>query len=80
MTEQRTNKDEYQKVLAAFGQAVKEFHKGDLEKAAEHLEGFIEKYPSEPEVVDRARMYLSIARKRLKKETPSLRGFEDHCH
>ena len=80
MTEQRAKKDEYQKVLAAFGQAVKEFHKGDFEQAAGHLEAFMEKHPSEPEVVDRARMYLSIARKRLKKETVPLKGFEDCCH
>jgi tetratricopeptide (TPR) repeat protein len=80
VTEQRAKKDEYQKVLAAFGQAVKEFHKGDFDKSVEHLQGFLEKYPSEPEVVDRARMYLAIARKRLKKESPALKGFEDYCH
>jgi len=80
VTEQRAKKDEYQKVLTAFGQAVKEFHKGDFERAVEHLEGFIEKFPSEPEVVDRARMYLAIARKRLKKESLALKGFEDYCH
>ncbi len=80
MTEQRAKKDEYQKVLAAFGQAVKEFHKGDFDRAVEHLEGFIEKFPSEAEVVDRARMYLAIARKKMKKESPALKGFEDYCH
>ena len=80
MSEQRAKKDEYQKVLAAFGQAVKELHKGDFEKAAELFEAFIEKHSSEPEVVDRARMYLAIARKKLKKESPSLKGFEDYCH
>jgi len=80
VSEQRAKKDEYQKVLAAFGQALKEFHKGDFDKAAEHLEAFLEKYPSEPEVVDRARIYLAIARKRLKKENPALKGFEDYCH
>lgn len=78
MTEQRAKKDEYQKVLAAFGQAMKDFHKGDFEKAAELLVAFIEKYPLEREVVDRARTYLSIARKRPKKETVSLKGFDDY--
>jgi tetratricopeptide (TPR) repeat protein len=78
VTEQRTKKDEYQKVLAAFGQAMKEFHKGDFAKATEILQGFIEKYPSELEVLDRARTYLSIARSRPKKETVSLKGFDDY--
>jgi len=78
VTEQRAKKDEYQKVLAAFGQALKEFHKGDFEKAAELLKDFIEKHPSEREVVDRARTYLAISRKRPRKETLSLRDFDDY--
>jgi tetratricopeptide (TPR) repeat protein len=80
VTEQRTKKDEYQKVLAAFGQAMKEFRKGDLEKAADLLQAFLEKYPSEREVIDRARTYFAIAKKRPKKETISLKGFDDYYH
>jgi tetratricopeptide (TPR) repeat protein len=80
VSEQRTKKDEYQKVLAAFGQAMKDFHKGDFVKAAELLETFIEKYPAEREVVDRARAYLAIARKRPKKDTASMKGFDDYYH
>jgi tetratricopeptide (TPR) repeat protein len=80
VTEQRTKKDEYQKVLAAFGQAVKEFHKGDFEKAIELFGAFIEKYPAEREIVDRARAYVAIARKRPKKETASLKDFDDYYH
>jgi tetratricopeptide (TPR) repeat protein len=78
VTEQRTKKDEYQKILAAFGQAIKEFHKGDLEKAAALFEDFIEKHPAEREIVDRARAYITIARNRPKKETFSLKGFDDY--
>ena len=80
MSEQRSKKDEYQKVLAAFGQAMKDFHKGEFEKAAELLEAFIEKYSADREVVDRARAYLAIARKRPKKETPSMKGVDDYYH
>jgi tetratricopeptide (TPR) repeat protein len=80
LTDNRSKKDEYQKALAAFGQAVKEFHKGDFEKASDLLEGFIEKFPSEREIVDRARTYLAIARKRPKKEAVSMKGFEDFTH
>jgi tetratricopeptide (TPR) repeat protein len=76
--EPRAKKDEYQKALAAYGLAVKEFHKGEFEKAAESFKSFIEKYPAESEIVDRAKTYLSIALKRPKKETVSLKTFADH--
>jgi tetratricopeptide (TPR) repeat protein len=75
--EQRSKKDEYQKALAAYGLAVKEFHKGEFEKAAESFKGFIEKFPVDREIVDRAKVYLAIV-KRPKKESASLKGFEDH--
>jgi tetratricopeptide (TPR) repeat protein len=78
--EQRSKKDEYQKALAAFGLAVKELHKGEFEKAAESFQGFIEKFPAEREIVDRAKTYLAIAQKRPKKEAASPKTFADHCH
>jgi tetratricopeptide (TPR) repeat protein len=76
--EQRSKKDEYQKALAAYGLAVKEFHKGEFEKAAESFKGFIEKFPVDREIVDRAKVYLAISVKRPKKEPVTLKGFEDH--
>lgn len=78
MREQRPKKDEYQKALTAFGQAVKEFQKGDFEKAAASFQDFIEKFPADKEIVDRAKVYLAIAHKRLKKENASVKGLEDH--
>lgn len=78
MREQRPKKDEYQKALAAFGLAVKEFQKGDFEKAAASFKDFIDKFPADKEVVDRAKAYLAITQKRPKKEGASLKGFEDH--
>jgi tetratricopeptide (TPR) repeat protein len=78
--ELRSKKDEYQKALTAFGQAVKEFHKGEFEKAAESFQGFVEKFPAEREIVDRAKTYLAIAQKRPKKETVALKTFADHYH
>jgi tetratricopeptide (TPR) repeat protein len=76
--EQRPKKDEYQKALTAYAQAVKDFHKGDFARAAELLEGVIEKFSQEPEVVDRARAYLAIALKRQKRDTVPLKGFDDY--
>ena len=77
MTEQKAKKDEYQKALAAYGQAMKEFHKGEFAKAAESLESFLGKCPDERELVDRAKLYLSICKGREKKEAPHLKTFED---
>jgi tetratricopeptide (TPR) repeat protein len=76
--EQRSKKDEYQKALAAYGLAVKEFQKGEFEKAAESFGAFIEKFPAEKEIVDRARTYIAIARKRPKKEVAPPKSFADH--
>jgi tetratricopeptide (TPR) repeat protein len=78
VSEQKTRKDDYQKALAAYGQAVKDFHKGDYDKAAESLGTFIDKYPAERELVDRARVYLAISKKRPKKETVTLKTFNDY--
>jgi len=76
--EQRPKKDEYQKALAAFSLAVKEFQKGEFDKATPSFKDFIEKFPSDKEIVDRAKAYLAIAQKRPKKESVPLKGFEDH--
>ncbi len=78
MTEQKAKKDEYQKALAAYGQAMKEFHKGEFAKAEESLESFLGKFPGERELVDRAKLYLSICKAREKKETVHLKTFEDY--
>jgi tetratricopeptide (TPR) repeat protein len=76
--EQKAKKDEYQKALAAYSQAMKEFHKGEFAKAAESLEAFAGKYPLERELVDRAKVYLSICKGREKKEIVHLKTFEDY--
>lgn len=78
MREQRSKKDEYQKALAAYGQAVKEFHKGEFEKAAASFKDFIEKFPADREIVDRAKSYLAIVQKKPRKESATLKSFEDH--
>jgi tetratricopeptide (TPR) repeat protein len=78
VTEQRSKKDDYQKALAAYGQAMKAFHKGDFEKAASELKSFIEKFPGDRELVDRAQIYLAISQKKPKKESVHPKTFEDH--
>jgi tetratricopeptide (TPR) repeat protein len=80
VTEQKSRKDDYSKALAAYGQAMKAFRKGDMEKAAVELGAFIEKFAAERELVDRAQVYLAIAQKKPKKEAPHPKTFEDHFH
>jgi predicted Zn-dependent protease len=78
----RTKKDEYQKALTAYSEALKEFRKGRFDKAAELLRGLIEKHAAEREFADRARTYLTICDQRLKepKEISAPKTLEDFCH
>lgn len=80
MKEERTKKDEYQRALSVYGEALKEFRKGKYEKASEMLKNFLEKHTSEKELVDRARLYLAISEERVKEspEAVHLKTFEDY--
>ncbi len=78
MKEDKTKKDSYEKALSAYGEAMKEFHKGKLDKARELLNSFLEKYDTEKELVDRAKLYLQITREKGKKETISLKSEDDY--
>jgi len=75
---EKERKDLYQKALAAFEQAMKVFHKGDYKKASDLLGAFLEKHNSENELVDRAKMYLKICARQVKKEKVSLKTFDDY--
>lgn len=79
MKEQKAKKDEFQKALTAYGQAMKEFHKREFQKAVESLGAFIEKHPAERELVDRAKIYISICQGQMKKEKIQLKTFDDYC-
>ena len=74
----KTKKDKYEKVLTSYGQAIKEFRKGNCDKAKELLLAFLEKHSSEKELVDRAHIYLAICDGRQKKETIPLKTFDDY--
>ena len=82
MKEEKAKKDEYQKALAAYADAMREFRKEKFDKAVEMLKGFVEKYPAEKELVDRAKLYAGISEERAKgsKETISLKSVEDYFH
>lgn len=69
--------DSYQKAISSFGDAVKDFRKGNYEKAVESFNALIENHASEKELVDRAQTYLKISQKIKKQETIPSKTFED---
>jgi len=75
-------RDEYQKALNAFGDAMKNFHQGKNDRAEEQLLSFLEKHSSERELADRARMYLKICQERIGKsrERMTLKTDEDYFY
>jgi Tfp pilus assembly protein PilF len=74
---EKAKKDEYQKILAAYNLAMKDFHKKNYEKAKQSITAFLENHSSEKELVDRARTYMKICEDQLTKSTKSLKTFED---
>lgn len=70
-------KDEYQKALDAFGDAVKAFRLEKHDKAEELLTEFVEKHAGERELVDRARTYLKIIKERVGKPVERLTARSD---
>lgn len=80
MKEER--RDEYQRALNAYGDAMKNFHQGKNDRAEEQLLAFLEKYLNERELADRARMYLKICQERIGKsrERMTLKTDEDYFY
>lgn len=71
-------KDDYQKALSLYSQAIKDFRKGDYEKATASFESLIEKFPEEFELADRSRVYLTICKRGDRKESVSLKTLDDY--
>ena len=75
---EKAKKDSYQMALASYNQAMKSFRKGDYTKAKEMLEQFIDKFASEWEFVDRAKINLNICTARLEDIKITLKTFDDY--
>lgn len=75
---EKVKKDDYEKMLSTYSRAMKPFHKGDYEKAAELLKDFVDKHPDEMEFVDRAQIYIEICMGRQVKEKIPLNTFDDY--
>jgi tetratricopeptide (TPR) repeat protein len=78
--EEKARKDSYDKALAAYGEAMKEFHKGKFDRAQELLKAFTEKFDAEKELLDRAKMYLNLIMERGKKGTVTLKTADDYFY
>jgi tetratricopeptide (TPR) repeat protein len=78
--EEKIRKDAYEKALAAYGEAMREFHKGKFDRAQELLKVFTEKFDTEKELVDRAKVYLRAIKEKGKKETVSLKTADDYFY
>jgi tetratricopeptide (TPR) repeat protein len=75
---EKSHKNAYEKALTAFEQAMKAFHKGDYTKADAALTAFVEKYPEEKELLDRAHIYTAICKRHLSPEKITLKTFDDY--
>lgn len=80
MKDEKNPKDIYGKAIAAYEEAMREFHKGKIDRAKELLKAFLEKHETEKELVDRAKIYLQIAAKQGKREIVSLKTPEDYLN
>jgi len=80
--DEKSKKDEYQKALVAYAEAMKDFRKEKYDKAAESFRVFIEKFSAERDLTARARTYLTISEARLKepKELPAPKTVEEFIH
>lgn len=81
MSKNKLKKDDYERALSAYGEAMHQFRHHHLDKAEKLFRAFIENFSVEKELVDRARIYLSIIeeKKTDRKETIPLKTFDDYC-
>ncbi len=77
---EKIKKDDYERALSAYGQALKSFHKREFDKASELLKAFMENHGNEKELVDRARMYIRICQAQLSSGKITLKTFDDYCN
>ncbi len=72
-----SKKSDYDKALSLYNQGIKEFRKEDYEKALSSFESLLGKYPEEHELIDRAKVYMSICKRGKKQEVISPKSISD---
>jgi tetratricopeptide (TPR) repeat protein len=78
LSEQKQKKSDFEKSLLAYTQTMKAFHRGDYPRAAALLKEFLEKHVSEIELVDRAKVYLSICEEQQRSTEVKLKTSDDY--
>jgi tetratricopeptide (TPR) repeat protein len=58
---------------------MKLFQKRDYARARELFRDLVERYPMEPELIDRARGLMAVCEKQMNTETAHPGGAEEHC-
>ena len=70
--------ERYHKAIETFENGLKSLHKGDLERAREHLTALLAEFPDERELRDRAQTYLRVCDRQTKGSNAfSPRSFEE---
>lgn len=81
MTETKNvKKRRYEEALDAYTQATKVLRKGECEKSEKLFSDFLNKYSSEIELADRARLYLKICAEKTNATTVTPKTFEDYLN
>jgi tetratricopeptide (TPR) repeat protein len=73
----QTKKSRYQEAIKAYDKAVKKFRKGELAESGKLFSGLLDKYGTEIELADRARLYLAICAKKKDKTKLVLKSYDD---
>lgn len=80
MKEESSKKDSYERALSAYGEAIKEFRKGNWEKAQSLFEAFITRFNEEKELVDRAQIYLKVIKEKGKRGLGTPKTSDDYYY
>jgi tetratricopeptide (TPR) repeat protein len=71
--------ERYGKAVEAFGRALKNLHKGDLDRARGQFQSILSEFPDERELVERVRVYVAICDRTARRETTATpRDFEEY--
>ena len=81
MTETKNaKKNRYQAALEVYTQAMTALRKGDYQKSEKLLTTLLDKYGTEVELADRARLYLAICDKKKDHKKVVLKTYEDYLY
>jgi tetratricopeptide (TPR) repeat protein len=75
---QKVRPKHFSNAVEAYEAGLKLLHSEQFEKAVKCFEDLIAEHGDEPEIQDRAKILIHVARKKLNEKSPVLRSAEDH--